>query len=230
MAMNNPQQLNWHIYEDASSLARDASARIFREARHAIGERDQFNIVLAGGHTPERTYGYLGRGESDWSRWQVFFGDEKIDAEGHLLNFNMARDALLDVVAIPRQQVNRLMLDAGFEVAVDAYLKKLRRIKAFDLVLLGMGEDGHTASLFPGRALNTVDELICLDDAPFEPRDRISMNYLRLNAARRVMVLIEGERKRDAVKAWLAGEDLPISHITGLDGVDVLIEKSAYPG
>jgi len=229
--MSNLDKLNWHVAADASALARDAAERIFREARHAIGERDRFNIVLAGGNTPEHTYRYLARGESDWSRWQVFFGDEKLndDDDELLCNYNMAKESFLNEVAIPRLQVHRIMVDAGFDVAVDAYLKELRHVRTFDLVLLGMGTDGHTASLFPGREINPIDDLIFMDDAPFEHKQRVSMNYHRLNEARKVFVIISGADKRPAVKAWLNGDDLPISRITGLNGVDVLIDRDAYP-
>lgn len=229
--MNNLDRISWHIYPDAGALARDASERVFRIARNAIGDRSVFNVVLSGGKTPEHTFHYLARGESDWSRWQVFFADERLceEEEDCLVNYRFAQNHFLADVAIPRTQVHKIMVDAGFEVAIDAYLKQLRRIKAFDLVLLGMGEDGHTASLFPGQQYDPLADLVALPDAPPPYRQRVSMNYGRLNESRKVMVLIEGEEKRPAVAAWLAGEDLPVSRITGLDGIDVLIDKSAYP-
>jgi 6-phosphogluconolactonase len=229
--MSNIDRITWHVYQDGKALARDASERVFRIARNAIGVRGEFTIVLSGGKTPEHTFHYLARGESDWSRWQVFFADERLceEEDDCLVNYRFAQKHFLADVAIPRTQVHKIMVDAGFDVAIDAYLKQLRKIKAFDLVLLGMGEDGHTASLFPGQKYDPQAELLALPDSPAPFRERVSMNYGRLNESRKVIVLIEGAEKRPAVAAWLAGEDLPISRITGLDGIDVLIDKSAYP-
>ncbi len=228
--MTNLQKITWHVSPDGNALARDASDRIFREARNAIGDRGIFKIVMAGGSTPEHTYQYLAKGESDWSRWQVFFGDERcVESDDPMRNSQMVSKSFLVNVAIPETQVHLLHADAGFDVAITDYGKQLRRVRPFDLVLLGMGEDGHTASLFPGVKYDIHEEMVAVRDAPKEPPERISMNYPTLNDSRKVFILIEGEGKRPAVKAWLAGEDLPISRITGLHGVDVLIDQSAYP-
>lgn len=229
--MNNLSTLTWHILPDSASLARDASQRIFRQARHAIGDRGSFKVVLAGGNTPLHTYRYLSRGESDWNHWHVFFGDERcVAASDPVRNSQMISKSFLRDVAIPDAQVHLLHADAGFDVAISDYEKKIRGARPFDLVLLGMGEDGHTASLFPGQEYDELDEVVAVHNAPKEPAERVSLNYPTLNDSRKVMILIEGESKQSAVKAWLGGVDLPISRITGLNGVDVLIDQSAYPG
>ena len=229
--MSNLDQITWHVVSDSAALARDASTKIFHEARYAIGNRGLFKIVLAGGETPRHTYQYLARGESDWSRWQVYFTDERcVPRSDEKRNSLMALKSLLRDVAIPKTQIHEIMADAGFDVAISAYEKLLRRMLPFDVVLLGMGEDGHTASLFPGVEYDQLEEIVAVHNAPNEPVERVSLNYSTLNQSRKVIVLIEGEHKRPAVEAWLAGEDLPISKITGLDGIDVIIDQSAYPG
>lgn len=229
--MTNLSRVTWHVQPDSASLAREASNRIFREARFAIGNRGIFKIVLAGGNTPQHTYQYLARGESDWSRWEVFYGDERcLESSDPQRNSQMVNKSFLRDIAIPETQVHMIQADAGFEVAIADYDKQLRRVRPFDVVLLGMGEDGHTASLFPGYEYEETEEMVAVHDAPKEPLERVSMNYPTLNDSRKVFILIEGESKRPAVKAWMEGEDLPISRITGLHGVDVLIDESAYPG
>lgn len=228
--MTNLSQVKWHVMADGSSLARDAASRIIREARAAIGDRGKFSIVMAGGNTPQHTYQFLSRSESDWSRWHVYFGDERCVARSdERRNSLMVLKALLRDVPIPKDQIHEIQADAGFDVAISAYEKILRRALPFDLVLLGLGEDGHTASLFPGRQHDPAETLVAVHDSPKEPPERVSMNYPTLNEARKVLVLVEGENKREAVRAWLAGDDLPISRITGLHGIDVLIDRSAYP-
>ncbi|MGD2118210.1 MAG: 6-phosphogluconolactonase [Chromatiales bacterium] len=228
--MTNLQQIKWHVSNDAAAVARDASDRIIHEARNAIGDRGVFKVVLAGGSTPQQTYRYLARGDSDWSRWQLYLGDERcVEAEDPLRNSVMIRDTLLSHVAIPQQQVHFIHADQGFDNAIEDYEKKVRRARPFDLVMLGMGDDGHTASLFPGNEYDKPSELVAVDNSPFEPAERISLSYAALNDARKVMVLIAGAGKRETVQRWLDGEDLPISRITGLHGIDVYIDREAYP-
>jgi len=229
--MSNLAQLTWHVVPDSASLARQASDRIIRNARNAIGDRGTFKIVLAGGNTPDHTYQYLVRADSDWSKWQVFFGDERCVARSDpLSNYQMIARSFLFDVAIPESQINIIRADAGFAKAIEDYEQKIRFAKPFDLVMLGMGEDGHTASLFPGQAKDKSADVIAVRNAPKEPAERVSLNYPALNNSRKVMVLIEGESKRPAVAAWLAGDDLPISRISGLQSMDVFIDQSAYPG
>ncbi len=228
--MTNLNQLRWHIFKDAGQLARDAAERVFRQARHAIGEHGEFNIVLGGSQTPQHMYHYLARGESDWSRWQVFFADEKLsNKDDNLVNYALAQKAFLMNVAIPRTQIHKIMVDAGFDVAIDAYGKQLRRIRAFDQVVLNLGADGHIAGLFPGHDYPEADDMIAVNDGPPPFPERVSMNYPRLNESRKIMILAEGADRRPAVEAWLAGEDLPVARIKGTQGVDVLIDSNAYP-
>jgi len=114
-------------------------------------------------------------------------------------------------------------------VAVTDYEKKIRHAKPFDLVILGLGEDGHTASLFPGQEHDPSQEVIAVQNAPKEPADRISLNYPALNNARKVMFIVEGEHKRSAVESWLAANDIPASRIAGIEGTDVYLDRAAWP-
>jgi 6-phosphogluconolactonase len=100
----------------------------------------------------------------------------------------------------------------------------------FDLVLLGMGEDGHTASLFPGQQHAAGDTVHAVHDAPKPPPERVSLGVAALNAAAEVLVLVSGAGKHDAVQRWKQGEDLPVTRIHGQAGVDVYIDSAAETG
>ena len=116
--------------------------------------------------------------------------------------------------------------------AAHAYAKTLRNLGDFDLVLLGLGEDGHTASLFPGHdwgAAQGPPDVIAVFDAPKPPPQRISLSADRLSHARSVLFLVEGEPKREAVRKWRQGADIPARAIRPKSGVDVLVQSLLLP-
>lgn len=228
--MSNLAKVRWHISEDSAALARQVSGKILHEARLAIGRKGSFNVVFAGGNTPLHSYRHLVRGDTDWGSWQVYFGDERCVERSHpLRNDAQIQQALFDDVSIPAVQIHHMLADAGFDVAVSDYEKKIRHAMPFDLVILGLGEDGHTASLFPGQEHDQNQEVVGVRNAPKQPSERISLNYPALNNARKVMFIIEGEDKQAAVETWLAGNDIPASRIAGIDGTDVYLDRLAWP-
>lgn len=228
--MANLDKLKWHVVKDGIQLAREASDRILRDARLAIAERDRFNIVLAGGSTPIHTYQHMARQDSEWSRWHVYFGDERcLPIDDINRNSFQIVNQFLNDVAVPETQIHYMLAESGFENAVSDYEKKIRHAMPFDLVLLGMGEDGHTASLFPDHEYDKNLEVVGVRNSPKPPADRVSLNYPTLNNTRKMLILIEGEHKQPAVQAWLAGEDLPISRVAGFESTEVYIDESAYP-
>ena len=229
-----PQQhVRWHPLAVAE-LQRAARDRILVAARNAIAATGRFRIVLVGGNTPRATYQSLRDADTDWSCWEIFYGDERClpidDAER---NSRMADDAWLDHVAIPRNQIHAIPAELGATESARVYAQTLRGIEPFDLVLLGLGEDGHTASLFPGHdwgiTADSPDTLAVLD-APKPPAQRVSLSASRLARAHAVLFLVNGESKRDAVTRWCAGEDLPARAIRPATGVDVLIDATLIPG
>ena len=138
----------------------------------------------------------------------------------------MARAEWLDHVAIPLRQIHVIPGELGPETAAASYALKLADIDKFDLVLLGLGEDGHTASLFPGGAWEHQSPLaavIPVHDAPKPPAQRVSFSPERLSHASRVMYLVSGAEKREAVMNWRAGVAIPASKIRPLAGVDVFL-------
>ena len=220
----------WHGVADAAALRDAAYARILRAASDAIEQRGEFVIVLAGGRTPREVYRMLRHADTDWSRWQAYFGDERcLPPDDDERNSRMAADAWLDHVSIPPSRVHIAPAELGADAAARAYAETLRDVAEFDLVLLGLGEDGHTASLFPdhdwGIGAEASDTLAVLD-APKPPPQRVSLTARRLSRARNVLFLIEGESKRDAVAQWRAGANIPARAIQPEGGVDVLVEST----
>lgn len=225
------QSVRWHVFPDDASLGANALARVLAVARDAIGRHGAFDIVLAGGNTPRKLYRALRRADADWSAWHVWYGDERCappnDPER---NSRMARDEWLDHVAIPAANVHAIPAERGAREAAVLYARELRTADTFDLVLLGLGEDGHTASLFPGHDWGThadSPDAIAVFDAPKPPPQRVSLSAQRLSNARAVLFLVEGAGKRDAVAAWKRGDAIPAASIAPKSGVDVLLDVAA---
>ncbi len=141
----------------------------------------------------------------------------------------MANRALLDAVAIPAANVHPIPAEHGAETAAGEYEIVIRDVMPFDMVLLGIGEDGHTASLFPGQQHPAEQLAHAVHNAPKPPPDRVSMSVYALSNAREVLVLATGAGKRDAIQAWQAGKPVPIAEIGGPATVDVLMDKAAQP-
>lgn len=229
-AMQTRQSCRWHVLAAADALERTATDKILHAAQQAIARSGAFHIVLAGGSTPRRIYHDLSRKAADWSRWHVWFGDERcLPADAAERNSRMAADAWLDRVPIPSVQIHAIPAELGATAAAAAYARTLAGRGDFDLVLLGLGEDGHTASLFPGHdwgVTATAPDVLAVWDAPKPPPERVSLSAHRLSATRELVFLVSGEGKRQAVAAWRAGADIPAAAIAPAGGVDVLLDFS----
>jgi len=208
-----------HVFPDAGALAAEAARQVILGCEQAIAERGVFHWVLAGGNTPKACYELLRDAELDWSRVHVWFGDERClpmgDAER---NDVMADAALLSHVSVPSVQVHRIPAELGPEDAADAYAVLLADAPAMDLVLLGLGEDGHTASLFPGNAALADKRLVVpVFFAPKLPPERVSMGYSVLNRAMKRIVMVAGEGKRGALLRIRQGERLPVARLSACE-------------
>ncbi len=221
---------NWTLLEDAEAVALEARDRILSAASEAIGKRGRFRIVMSGGNTPERTYNLLAEAESQWERWELYFGDERcLPADHPQRNSSLLERTLGHLVPIPQHQIHPIAAELGSEHAASSYQELIAKAVPFDLVLLGMGEDGHTASLFPGHP-SPEGQLVCaVHNAPKPPPERVSLTPEALKNSRSILFLITGERKRNAVNAWLDGISLPVSQIALEVKHDVLIDRAANP-
>ena len=213
----------WHV---TARIVDVALPWIAASATAALRERGCFHLVLAGGNTPLALYQRMAELQTDWSAWHIWFGDERClpvtDAER---NSQMVNTAWLSDSAIPKQQIHLIRAELGAPAAAADYLMQLRGVARFDLVLLGLGEDGHTASLFPGHGYeDALADVVAVSNAPKPPADRVSLTARRLSDAATVLFLIAGVAKRDAVAAWQHGAAIPAATICPEVGVDVLIE------
>jgi 6-phosphogluconolactonase len=217
----------WHYLETAEQVAYAACRHIQDVANTAIAEQGQFKIVLAGGTTPEKVYRLLAELQSVWSKWHIYYGDERcLPKDNPERNSVMATNAFLDKVAIPQAQVYTIPAELGPEQAAFLYRQTLKDALPFDLVLLGMGEDGHTASLFPGHEHNEEELAHAVYNSPKPPPERVSISAKALANTHQVIFLITGTNKQEAVNQWRSGHNLPIATIQS-DKMDVYIDREA---
>jgi 6-phosphogluconolactonase len=219
---NTKQISRWHTFQTQDEINHATLNRILAAAKQAIEERGSFSIVLAGGSTPKNVYALLKDAQVDWAKWHVFHNDDRClpvnDVERNSL---MARTTWLDHVAIPAYQIHDIPAELGNVEGAKAYANTLAGVPIFDLVLLGLGEDGHTASLFPGQLVDNSADAVPVFNAPKPPANRITVSQQRLSNAREVIFLVTGAGKQDAVNDWRNGVSIPATLITPKNGVDV---------
>ena len=220
----------WHPHPTFEALVADACDRVVSAANEAIASRGSFVVVLSGGNTPRALHERLRDADTDWTRWHVYYGDERcVAVDDGERNSVMAAETLLDHVAVPQEQCHAIPGERGADAAAHAYANTLRDVGTFDLVLLGLGEDGHTASLFPHsieKPAGVRDDVIAVFEAPKPPPERVSLSASRLSNARVVLFLVSGEGKRDAVTRWREGDAIPAARISPEAGVDVLVDEA----
>jgi 6-phosphogluconolactonase len=222
--------VRWHEVPDRATLRRTALERILSCSEKSIHERGAFHFVLAGGETPRALYCELREAHAAWAAWHIWFGDERcVPAEDPARNSRMAGESWLDNVAIPPGQIHPIPAELGPQQGALRYTENLQKVGDFDLVLLGLGEDGHTASLFPGRDWGDksgAPDALPVFDAPKPPPERVTLSAARLSRAREILFLVDGEAKHRAVAAWRRGDSLPVRAIRPPGGVDVLLEST----
>ena len=225
-------ELRWHVHDDAAAAVSAAAGMIETHAAERLASPGRFAIVLAGGSTPRAVYEAAARFTTDWRRWEFYFGDERCVPRGHAeRNDRMAREAWLDRIAIAPEQVHPIPAELGPEAGAAAYAAALEGVGPFDLVLLGCGSDGHTASLFPGRPRGTepaAPDALPVRDSPKPPPERVTMSAARLTRTRAMLLLAVGTDKRGALGALAAGADIPLRAVIPASGLDILTDRAAY--
>ncbi len=210
---------------NSSRFVRDAVNRIAAASVAAGG--GPFRLSLCGGGTPREIYRALAEEDLDWKNFIITFGDERCGAPDHeQSNYRMIREALLDRVAIPEENVLRLKGEITPAKAADEYEKLLRQragdeVFRHDLLLLGMGEDGHTASLFPAaQVLEERDRWVVASEVTKLSAWRLTFTYPLINASRRVLFLVRGDSKRRIVEQIIHGgaDCYPASGVRPEDG------------
>ena len=216
------------VFSDRASLAEAAATHIVARATRAIATRGRFTLVLSGGSTPQRTYALLASDRFlstvDWSRVHIFWGDERCVPRDHPeSNYRMAHRTFLRALPIPNVNLHRMFGERVPGEAAARYASELDRTVGdpprLDLVLLGMGEDGHTASLFPGTsALDVVDRHATAVYVPSFDTWRLTLTYPTINRARAVSFLVQGATKAEALARVRNGEMLPAGRVQPASG------------
>lgn len=239
--------MNWQtrISKDREESSRAAARELTRIALAALEGRGRFDLALAGGHTPKRLYEILAAEFSeaiDWNRTHLFWGDERYVApEDPLSNYRMAREALIEPLALPSANVHPMPTSlTDPDDAAQAYQKLLLEQfgpqgPRFDLVLLGIGPEGHTASLFPGSpALEEKGRWVLAVRVAAQPPLRLTLTLPAINAASHVFFLVSGADKQ-AIVAQLLGlgpegsAEYPASLVRPQGGVTLFLDESAFP-
>ncbi|HLT46058.1 MAG TPA: 6-phosphogluconolactonase [Rubricoccaceae bacterium] len=232
-----------HVFPTPDALAEAAAARIESALRDALAARGRASLVLTGGSAPGPVYRRLAARPDalDWARVHVFWGDERCVPPGDdESNYRLAREAMLDALPIPDAQVHRMACEASPDEAAEAYADALRAFfdgheALFDVTLLGLGEDGHVASLFPGD--DAVDEpngwVMATEAPPSSPvAQRLTLTLPALNAARLVLFLVTGEKKQAALRRVLdaadAGDPPPAARVRPVGNLAWYVDEAAY--
>ncbi|MFZ4681243.1 MAG: 6-phosphogluconolactonase [Terrimicrobiaceae bacterium] len=211
----------------STDFVRDAVALIEREADIAIFERGEFHLALSGGNTPKPVYQALAARRDAWKEWIVTFGDERcVPPDSDQSNYRMAKESFFDHAPIPAENILRVRGEADPAVAALEYEEELRKrtrghgIYRHDLLLLGMGDDGHTASLFPGTdALGVTDRWVVSNFVPKFNTHRITFTYPLLNAARHVCFLVNSKGKDGILEEVFSGKSsYPCAAVRPVEG------------
>lgn len=204
------------VYPTVGEL-QNACAEQIAEALKPTSEGQTMTIALSGGSTPRHMHEILaGLPDVDWSNVHVFWGDERTVPPGHEeSNFRMARESLLDRVPIPEDHIHRMAGEKDPATAAKEYEQTISKVfgvtppdmPRFDIILLGMGADGHTASLFPGtQALDEQERYVIENHVPQQNADRLTLTFPVLNAARLVIFMVAGSDKAAAVEGCIEGD------------------------
>ncbi|HEV3097386.1 MAG TPA: 6-phosphogluconolactonase [Candidatus Dormibacteraeota bacterium] len=223
------------VVDDPAALAQAAAWWTTDRVERAVAERGACYLALAGGDTPAGCYRRLAQPPFletlPWTRLFVYWSDERqVPLDDPASNYAMAKAALLDHVPIPADQVFPLVGDPTR--ALQRVPTNAAGFPRFDIIHLGMGEDGHTASLFPGNdALNEQQAWVrAIHDAPKPPPDRLTLTLPVLNAARAVLFMVQGAGKRDALARVLRRDPaLPASRVQPSDGeLQFIVDREAF--
>ena len=240
------------VHADVDELSRAAARWTALCARQAVSARGRFFLMISGGTTPAHLFDTLAQKAGlamPWDKTEIYWADERVvPPTDPSSNFRLAQEHLFSRVSVPEAQLHRIQTELGPSAAAYTYRDELLRISGlqargadqppvFDLIWLGIGKDGHTASLFPGSADLDSPELAVAVRAPagVAPTDRVSVTLNVLNNARCAAFLVSGADKRDVVGRILADEkgrasELPVARVHGLEQTIWFVDRAAFAG
>lgn len=220
------------VVEDLEGVARAALAQLHELLENSGGA---FRIALSGGSTPRRLYQLMGEDSSlPWDRIHIYWGDERCVPPDHPdSNYRMTREAMLDKLNLPDNHVHRWLAEKDPDEAARLYAQTLltefgSEWPSFELMWLGMGDDGHTASLFPGSPALEVKDVSCVANyvEKFKTH-RLTTTFRAINSSKNVTFLVAGAGKADVLPEVLHSENYPSSLVHGTDSTLFLLDKAA---
>jgi 6-phosphogluconolactonase len=234
------------VYESLYRMSRAAADWIVNSVECTLDARGRYLIALSGGSTPLELYQLLSEepytSDIDWTRIVFFWSDERcVSSESPDSNYHQAMMAFIERLPVPLGNIHRVLGEKGSQAAAPAYEETLLRyadsgqsIPVFDLILLGLGEDGHTASIFPGSPLETFENKLAVGTQTLidgKPSERVTMTPRLINAARAVIFMVSGEKKAEAARVTLKGPKdllhLPAQRISPQSGELIWMLDSA---
>jgi len=226
--MSNNTVSQWQVFPSADEVADAALKLILEISSQSIQADGIFRIVLAGGTTPKNIYKRLVKQPCEWNKWHLYLGDERcLQANDEERNSLMIQETLLDQIDMPDENIHFIPAELGAELSAKIYAEDIKNILPFDLVLLGMGEDGHTASLFPGHIHDSNEQVHAVYNSPKPPSDRVSISAQTLSQNKNVLMIVTGQSKQVAVEKWQNDEELPIATISSLKNKIVMLDEAA---
>lgn len=211
------RQHPYQVYVDRQQLCQAAAERWAELAAESIRARNGFHVALAGGSTPEPVYRLLRDRSLEWGKIHLYWGDERaVPADHPDSNYRMVKEALLDHITIPAENIHPMNVHSDIELTVQEYRQVLNTFlyrsangwPCFDLVMLGVGDDGHIASLFPETsALSVSDSSVVSVYVDKLASWRITLTYPVINTARHIMLLVAGEAKAPVIAQVLGRAD-----------------------
>lgn len=236
-------------FADADALAKAAADELAHLAEASVAERGLFTVALAGGSTPKKLYALLATDPSyrglPWDKMHFFFGDERhVPPDDADSNYLMVRKTLLSTGLVPENNVHRMRAElpdaheaaAAYDAEMQTFFDEKLRLNGFsrfDLILLGMGPDGHTASLFPGsRGLEEKVRWVIANPVEKFKTDRITFTFPVLNAARSIHLLVAGKDKAEMIRQVLGPDQnhppFPVQLVQPVDGIKVwMLDQAA---
>jgi 6-phosphogluconolactonase len=206
---------SWHVHRDPAAAAAACAEHLAARILAVLETRERCRVALPGGSTPAACLSHLATLSLPWNRVHWYLGDERCLPRGDTdRNDRMIEEHLWNAIAAPGGNIHRIPAELGAERAASLYADLIDALDRLDIVLLGMGEDGHTASLFPDNpALDDPASVVPVHHAPKPPPERVSLGIRTLRAAAERVVLATGSGKRDAIVKVKAGVSLPINRI-----------------
>ena len=207
----------WHVSKDFDEASQAAADFIAQKIQLSLQKNNNCHIILPGGKTPAKCLSLLAEEDLPWEKIHWYLGDERCYPSGHAdRNDVMLKKNLWSLLAIANVHV--IPAELGADTAASMYSEMIHSIEAFDIAFLGMGEDGHTASLFPdNKALMDKRSVVPVYDSPKEPDERVSLSLNTLNKAKIKLILACGSTKAKMLESIKSGEKLPVNSIGDID-------------